>query len=92
MAPCLECGSEDIQLSDNNYSSFNQGGGKCKTCGHTTYAGVGCLPKIDDLYPFGMQAMISRRLLKKNKIRFWYLSILLMVYSKNLTRGLVTLQ
>lgn len=49
VAPCLECGGTDILLSDSNYSSFNQGGGKCKKCGRETMSGVGCLPKIDEL-------------------------------------------
>lgn len=49
VAPCLKCGGTDIQLSDSNYSSFNQGGGKCKGCGHEATAGVGCLPSMDDL-------------------------------------------
>src|SRR3546814_19744141 len=26
VAPCFECGNEDINLSDSNYSSFNVGG------------------------------------------------------------------
>lgn len=49
VAPCLECGHADILLSDCNYSSFNQGGGECKKCGHKTYAGVGCNPTMDQL-------------------------------------------
>lgn len=49
VAPCLECGHADILLSDCNYSSFNQGGGECKKCGHKTYTGVGCNPTIDQL-------------------------------------------
>ena len=49
VAPCLECGHTDILLSDCNYSSFNQGGGECKKCGHKTYAGVGCNPTMDQM-------------------------------------------
>lgn len=49
VAPCLECGSSDILITDSNYSSFNTGGGKCKVCGHTTSAGVGCLPTMREL-------------------------------------------
>lgn len=49
VAPCLECGHADILLSDCNYSSFNQGGGECKRCGHKNYAGVGCNPTMDQL-------------------------------------------
>lgn len=70
VAPCLECGCSDIQLSDNNYSSFNQGGGKCKACGHTTYAGVGCLPKMDDLIAIWNAGNDIKQLIEKeqNKI------------------------
>lgn len=49
VAPCLKCGSTEIRIDDDNYSSFNQGGGECMTCGHKTYAGVGCLPKIEEM-------------------------------------------
>ena len=49
VAPCLECGNTDIQLSDSNYSSFNRGVGKCKKCGHEVNAGVGCNPSMDQL-------------------------------------------
>lgn len=49
VAPCLECGSTDIELSDSNYSSFNQGGGECKKCGHKVTNGVSCMPKIEHL-------------------------------------------
>lgn len=47
--PCLECGGTDILISDQNYSSFNRGGGKCKTCGHEVSEGVGCLPTPKEL-------------------------------------------
>lgn len=49
IAPCLECGYADILLADSNYSSFNQGGGECKKCGHKTSSGVGCNPTVDQL-------------------------------------------
>lgn len=49
VAPCLECGHTDIELSDSNYSSFNRGGGKCNKCGHSVTGGVSCMPKVDDL-------------------------------------------
>lgn len=49
VAPCLECGHTDIQLSDSGYSSFNTGGGLCKKCGHTATGPVSCIPKIADL-------------------------------------------
>ena len=34
VAPCVLCGSGDINLFDYGYSSPNIGGGKCKNCGH----------------------------------------------------------
>lgn len=49
VAPCLVCGHTEINLSDSNYSSFNQGGGTCKKCGHQVYRGVSCNPDIDSL-------------------------------------------
>lgn len=49
VAPCLECGHTDILLSDCNYSSFNQGGGECKKCGHKTYAGVDYNPTMGQM-------------------------------------------
>lgn len=49
VAPCLACGNTDIRLTDSNYSSFNQGGGECKKCKHSTFAGVGCAPTMDEL-------------------------------------------
>lgn len=32
--PCIKCGSEDIEIYNCGYSSFNCAGGKCKKCGH----------------------------------------------------------
>lgn len=49
VVPCLACGKDNIVISDNNYSSFNTGGGKCKDCGHEVNAGVGCLPTMSEL-------------------------------------------
>ena len=49
VAPCLECGSHNINLSDSNYSSFNSGGGRCTSCGHEVLGGVGCMPSFDAL-------------------------------------------
>lgn len=46
---CIACGKDNILISDNNYSSFNTGGGKCKDCGHEVNAGVGCMPTITEL-------------------------------------------
>lgn len=49
VAPCLECGSADILLSDCGYSSFNVGGGKCKSCGHEVTKTVGTFPTMEGL-------------------------------------------
>lgn len=49
VAPCLVCGSPDIQLADSNYSAFNRGGGTCRNCGHETEGSIGCLPSMDEL-------------------------------------------
>ena len=32
VAPCIACGSEDINIFDYGYSSPNMGGGRCKSC------------------------------------------------------------
>lgn len=32
--PCIKCGSENIEIYNCGYSSFNCAGGKCKKCGH----------------------------------------------------------
>ena len=31
---CIKCGSEDIEISNCGYSSFNCGTGKCNSCGN----------------------------------------------------------
>lgn len=49
VAPCIECGHEDIHLSDSNYSSFNVGGGKCKNCNHQSTSSVGIFPTSDEM-------------------------------------------
>lgn len=49
VASCIKCGHDDILISDNNYSSFNSGGGKCKKCGHEVTSGVGCMPTMSEL-------------------------------------------
>lgn len=33
--PCIKCGSENIEIYNCGYSSFNCAGGKCKRCGYT---------------------------------------------------------
>lgn len=32
--PCIKCGSENIEIYNCGYSSFNCAGGKCKRCGY----------------------------------------------------------
>ena len=32
--PCIKCGSDNIDIGDCGYSSFNVAWGKCRTCGH----------------------------------------------------------
>ena len=32
--PCVKCGSDDIEINDCGYSSFNVAWGKCKNCTH----------------------------------------------------------
>ena len=32
--PCVKCGSENIQIGDCGYTSFNVAWGKCDKCGH----------------------------------------------------------
>lgn len=49
VANCVKCGHDHIIISDDNYSSFNTGGGKCKKCGHKVYSGVGCVPTMSEL-------------------------------------------
>lgn len=49
VASCIKCGHDDILISDNNYSSFNTGGGKCKKCGHEVTSSVGCMPTMSEL-------------------------------------------
>lgn len=49
VADCIKCGHDDILISDNNYSSFNTGGGKCKKCGHEVTSGVSCTPTMSEL-------------------------------------------
>lgn len=49
VAPCLKCGSEDILITDSNYSSFNTGGGSCRACKHSVTGGCGCDVNMDTL-------------------------------------------
>lgn len=67
VAPCLECGSEDIQLSDSGYSSFNVGGGKCNKCGHETTTTVNCMPTMDSLAHIWNEANDIKALIAKEE-------------------------
>lgn len=50
VAPCLSCGGTDILLNDSGYSSFNIGGGQCKTCGRESREGnLSCYVSMDTL-------------------------------------------
>ena len=50
IAPCIKCGSKEIELYDCGYSSFNCGGGKCKSCGHkVSDCYLGCFPTQQEL-------------------------------------------
>lgn len=37
--PCIKCSSDNIEIYNCNYSSFNCAGGKCKKCGHKVETG-----------------------------------------------------
>ena len=48
--PCVKCGSTDIHIYDQGYSSFNVGGGQCKGCGNKEYSNnLGCFPTKEEL-------------------------------------------
>ena len=32
--PCVKCGSENIEIGDSGYTTFNVAWGKCKDCGN----------------------------------------------------------
>jgi hypothetical protein len=49
VAPCIACNNTDISLSDCGYSSFNIGGGYCKSCKREVNAGCGTFPTPDQL-------------------------------------------
>lgn len=68
VAPCFKCGHDDIVISDNNYSSFNTGGGKCKNCGHEASSGVGCLPTMSELVSIWNQANDIEILIKTQEV------------------------
>jgi hypothetical protein len=43
VAPCVKCGSEDINIFDYGYNSPNMGGGECKSCTHSVISNVAAL-------------------------------------------------
>ena len=47
--PCIKCGSEGASIGDCGYSSFNIGGGVCRTCAVSQTAPCGTLPEKDEL-------------------------------------------
>lgn len=67
VADCLKCGHDDILISDNNYSSFNTGGGKCKKCGHEVTSGVGCSPTTSELVSIWNSGNDIDKLIKKQE-------------------------
>ena len=47
---CKKCGSVDIKIYDCGYSTFNNGGGECRSCGHkSSLSSLGCCPSMDSL-------------------------------------------
>ena len=44
---CVKCGSDDIQIRNCGYSSFNAGSGKCQNCGNKVVANNGSWSKDD---------------------------------------------
>lgn len=46
-APCLKCGSNDIQFFDYGYTQGNSGGGKCKKCGNECTSPLHWDAKVD---------------------------------------------
>jgi hypothetical protein len=47
--PCIKCGSTNVLIYDNNYSSFNCGGGKCQACGFKVSKSIGSNPTKAEL-------------------------------------------
>ena len=50
--PCLNCGSENIDFNDCNYSSFNMCYGRCKDCGHESSCGCDISPSKESIIDF----------------------------------------
>lgn len=49
VAPCIQCFSTEIVLTDFGYSSFNIGGGRCKNCGREATSSCSTFPKLEEL-------------------------------------------
>ncbi|MFC4236391.1 hypothetical protein ACFOY8_14395 [Thalassospira xianhensis] len=49
VASCIKCGSDDVQITDCGYSSFNMGGGTCKSCKHSVSDSCDISPSKDEL-------------------------------------------
>lgn len=47
--PCIQCGSDEIELWECGYSSFNPGGGRCRKCGREVQEMCSCNPTSYDL-------------------------------------------
>lgn len=46
VAPCIKCRSNDIEISDYGYSSFNIAYAKCLNCGNEHTLNCGCFPPV----------------------------------------------
>lgn len=50
VAPCIKCGSDDIQLYDYGYNAPNIGGGRCKACKHEATRNIASIfPTVSEL-------------------------------------------
>jgi hypothetical protein len=49
VAPCIHCGSDNIDLGDCGYSAFNKAYGKCKDCKVGVTFGCGCNISLADI-------------------------------------------
>jgi len=67
VAPCLKCGSEDILITDSNYSSFNTGGGTCRACKHSVTGGCGCDVSMDTLVHIWNKGNDIKHLIKEQE-------------------------
>lgn len=49
VAPCIQCGSSDISISDYGYNAPNIGGGQCNACKHEVRSGCSCIVDMKTL-------------------------------------------